>query len=1043
MDFRVLVCNDVGGGSSLTDSDLDTYEDEMTIIIRANNQYLMAINEAVSYRDDVDLLGRGLQTSAGTYDQTVWPKDLTHFDLYDPTDQISDVLKKTKVDGETTTTQLTSLRYGKLVKESREIRRKQKEKTWIVRGHYTELQRAEEQFALMCNANQHKDICSRDVTRLVGNRVKIKTLIGEVNMPGWLESSYSLVRESKHLDICGWTRSAFDFYRMGFIYIYEKYKYVQTHTTLSTAIQSAGSQAQTVVARLLSGKFERAKVEMVRTLPIIPKCVGGNDYAVPEGTLYKYLSIYMKILEVSSVAFLEEEKKRITKMVEAHIREEDRSFEKFKATGRSPLLQSINRVLNLRDTILGITRTHREGDLFFFSTSSKLYLVWRNEMGTRRFTADQYADWIMREDSKRLEAHLSDKANFANFLRYWKAIPRELRFQTVYRKDGTRVNGKDLDVHFDRTFNWFREHLCVLIHRGQDREMFSKIIEFTIRTAYDGMIPRCKPEALTSFLKVLAFCMTSVKLDDQFYDTRVEVDDGRDEGLFWECKQSVTEPSRYGIILTSDSMEGCKEYYKKLLIDPEYEAASEKEVLRGEGQDVHSLYPAEEVNDQWIAVPRFIGYSYRLYRSNQERGVKTTYGYAEVLTSPQSQYYRHQVVVTGGCREIRDRFVDRTYSNRLRLPTPAERDGNHPCLVSKLAKTAERGVGSALAFFLGRFFDLDVLIVDLAESALNKPERFPEGFMEALETHYPRYRVELMECLQLWRVRRSLKLREGITLMLLAPANWIVLDITIERALVKFFDIKLSLENIYDTMRAIVDKSKFLEHISSVLRPINRTRDFFSWNAMVILTTLFVPEYLEYPKTVPIFLATATSIVAVPIKMKDYTMGGVAMNVFRYFDTVPPKSLDRELDTEEKGLLLSLKKSYLDKIHWSGSESVMGGIYTPFQSWVGMGCMGVKEKIEILVPTSTPNQSHFVITFGGCESLESDVKAVQAVLDEGKGLGQLDIIINQEGALLISDTLPRVKRYKHLAHSEMLDGCIIRLDAASRFDTYMAAKILN
>nr|QQY96686.1 VP2 [Equine encephalosis virus 2] len=1041
MDFRVLICSDIAGSSSLTDGDLDTYEDETTIIIRVNNQNLIRINEHVQQHQEVDLVGRGLKESGGAYNTNIWPKGTTSFDLFEPTVSISEVLKKTRLDRETTTSQMTSITYGKLVKEAKLTRDKTKARFGMVRGYYTELSRAEEQYARMCNANQHRDICSRDIVRLTGNRVKISTLIGEINLPGWLESNYSLVRESDHLDICGWSRSSFDFYRMGCIYIYETFKYIRTDILAETVLQSASQEARNVVLQLLDGKFERARLESLRGLSIVPRCVGGNDYSVPEGVLYGYLATYMKLLEVSSTKFLESERTKIVNVVNSHTRSEDQTFERFRATGRSSMLQSINKILNLRDLLLGVSRSHREMSKFYFSTDSDSYADWKRERGPRGFTASAYAKWIMKKDSEMLEEHLTSKVNFANYLRHWKTIAREMRFPVVYGRMGKRIRGAPLDVHFSGVYEWFSNNVKVLIHRGRDEEMFSKLIELTLRTAYSGEIPRCNKSSLVSFLKVLSFCMTGMSLDDQFKEVRVNVEEDDAAGYYWECRQDFTVPTRWGVTLAQASLEGCKEYYHALVDDPEFEAASEREVLKGESEDVHSLFPKEEITGRWINVPRFVGYSYRLYQGVRAESPQTTVGFSEVLVSPQSQYFRHQVVVTGGCRVVRDRFTDRTFSNKLRLPTPMEREGNYPCLVSKLSKSADRGVGSAVAFFFGRLFKYEILLVELVQVILKEPNRFPEEFVDALQRRYPTYRTELMECLQIWRTRKMLRLREELQLMLMSPGNWSALDFTLDKALSVFFEITTSIGSMYDTLHAVIDKAEFYCHVSPILRSTGRTRDFFSWNVMVFLTTLFAPEFLEYPKTVPIFVATARDIVAIPVKMKDYSMGGVAMNMLRYFDALVPQSIDRELSGDESKLLRSLRSVYLGKPISAGG--MMEGTYSPFQSWVGLGCMGLKEKIEILVPTSKPMQSHFLISFSSEGVKESDATTVQSVLDENRGLGKLDVVVDRDGAIAVTDNLPKVKRYKHLAHNEMLDGCIIRLDTASRFDTYMAAKILN
>nr|QQY96684.1 VP2 [Equine encephalosis virus 1] len=1042
MDFRVLVCHNINGASSLSDDDLETYEDESTIILRVNNKYLIDINSQLDQQEDTFLLGGDIPNDNALASEDVWPKNLTSFDLFDPTESITEVLKKTKLGVETTTTQLVSIRYGKIAKEAKRLKGV-KNQGALIKGTYVEIARAEEQLAKMCEIDQHRDVMTRDIMRGTGNRIKIRTLIGEINLPGWLEGTYSLSRESKHLEVCDWSRHCFTLYEMGVLFLYESFKYIDTKTIGEDILSKASPEITSTVRGLIVGKFQRKRFKQLRSLSIVPKCTGGVDYSVPEGMLYGLFAVYMKILEVSSEGFLREERDKIVSIVHAYVPQGRRNFVSFKATGASHMLQAINNVLNVRDNILGITRTHKTLGRFYFATDTREYRDWVAEMGQRGFSAEHYADWVMRCDSTKLEEFFTLKTNFANFLRWWKIIPRDFRFSAVYERTGARLSGKKLERHFDDVFVWFKNNVLPLIHRGDDGKLFSKIVELTIKSAYNE-IPHCKPESLVSFLKALSFCVSGEKIDDQYRAVTVGASEEDGDGLFWSARQIYDVPTREGILLSAESLEGCEEYLSKITEDPMYEAASEDEVLRGETDKVHHLFPKDKVGQDWIAVPRFIGYSYKLYRARVRGEADVRVGFAEALLSPQCQYLRHGFVVKGGCRQARKRVVDRSYTNRIRLETPDEREGNYPCLVSKLVGAANRGVGSILVFYLARHIKMDQLLVDLINVYLSATNRFHDTFVRKLRSEWPQHEATFRESIRMWKRTGVLRLQEDLRMMMLTPGNCYVLDIKIEDALMKYFDVRVGLDSLVESMKTAKKISHLFKHVSDLMSFKGTGIDYYVWNAMIIITLILCPDFLESPKTIPIFTATNKKVVAIPVLMKDYTLGNVAMNAVRYLDTVaPPQLLSRELSPTEIGMLSSLVDVYLDSSDHIKSPRGLEGIYTPFQSWVGMGCLGVREKFEIMVPTSKPTQSHFVVTLSSGDVNESDAHKVRSVLDEGTGMGTLDIKIGDDGVIRVTDNLPKVKRYKHLTHNEMLDGNIIRLDTASRFDTYMAAKILN
>nr|QRN74900.1 VP2 protein [Equine encephalosis virus] len=1042
MDFRVLICYNVNGASSLSDDDLETYEDESTIILRVNNKYLVDINSQLDQQEDIFLLGGDVPNDNTFAGNNAWPKNLTSFDLFDPTDSITEVLKKTKLGVETTTSQLVSIRYGKIAKDAKRLKGV-KNQGALIKGTYVEMARAEEQLAKMCEIDQHRDVMTRDIMRGTGNRIKIRTLIGEINLPGWLEGTYSLSRESKHLEVCDWSRHCFTLYEMGVLFLYESFKYIDTKTIGEDILSKASPEMASTVRGLIAGKFQREKFKQLRSLSIVPKCTGGADYSVPEGTLYELLSVYMKILEVSSEGFLREERGKIVDIVHAHVPQDRRNFVSFKATGASRMLQAINNVLNVRDNILGIARTHRTLGRFYFATDTREYKEWMAEMGQRGFSAEHYADWIMRCDSTKLEEFFTLKMNFANFLRWWKVIPRDFKFSTVYERTGVRLSGKRLERHFDDVFVWFKDNVRPLIHRGEDGKLFSKIVELTIKSAYDG-IPHCKPESLVSFLKALSFCVSGEKIDDQFRAVTVSASEEDGDGLFWSARQVFDVPTREGILLSAESLEGCEEYFGKIIEDPMYEAASEDEVLKGETDKVHHLFPKDKIGQDWIVVPRFIGYSYKLYRARVRGEADVRVGFAEALLSPQCQYLRHGIVVKGGCRQARKRVVDRSYTNRIRLETPNEREGNHPCLVAKLVGAANRGVGSILVFYFARHLKMDQLLVDLINVYLSATNRFHDDFVRKLRSEWPQHETTFREAIRVWKRTGVLRLQDDLRMMMLTPGNCYALDVKIEEALMKYFGVRVGLDSLVESMKTVKKVSQLFKHVSDLMSFKGTGVDYYVWNAMIVITLILCPDFLESPKTIPIFTATNKKVVAIPVLMKDYTLGNVAMNAVRYLDTVaPPQLLSRELSSSEIKMLYSLADVYLDSPDHIKSPRGLEGIYTPFQSWVGMGCLGIREKFEIMVPTSKPTQSHFVVTLSSGDVSESDAHKVRAALDEGTGMGTLDVRIGDDGVIRVTDSLPKVKRYKHLTHNEMLDGNIIRLDTASRFDTYMAAKILN
>nr|QQY96689.1 VP2 [Equine encephalosis virus 4] len=1047
MDFRILVCDDNGSKSSLTDDDLETYEDESTIIIRINVQNLVTINNMMTQVRDIDMLGQPLQSDNISSADFVWRKGLTSVDVFEPTVPISEVLKNTKLTSETSSTQLAAVRYGKLTKAGRKQlsgEKQDKRQTFMkVNGVWLERARFEEQLVMQCSMNENRDIMLRDITRMTGNRVKVRTLIGDVNMPGWLEGMYGLVRESRHKSVCTWTRESFQLYELGMLFLYERYKYIAVTATVGRALERAPQEVVNVVNRLKKGKFQRERFKQVRRMVNIPECVGGGDYSVPEGVVYTHLAVYMKILEVSSVAFLEDERKRISTLVSTMTKSSKLNFLDFKVTGNSVLLRKINDVLNRRDNILGINRTHRSGVSFYFATDTPEYVAWKQSMNLRDFSASAYADWIMREDSKHLVRFFGEKVNFANYLRFWKVIPRDFLFPNVYTHLGVKLSEQGRRKHFDSLFSWFSLNVTPLIHGGEDAKMLSRIIELTIRTVYKDGVPKCASGSIISFLKVVNFCTTGEKMGDQFNERVVHIDGDDDDGVFWVAKQSQTTPTKEGITLSQASLIACREYKRALMDDPSYEASAEKDILVGEQEDVHTLFPKTEIDKNWISVERFIGYSYKLYTSKKPNERSEMKSFPEALWSPQSQYLRHNIIVRGGCRQMRENVSDRSYSNQLLQFTPDEGESNHPCIVSKLLRVSDLGVGSLITFYFGRILKYDLVISMLISTYLNKLGRFSQEFQNEMERRFPDVRKEMQEAMVNMKRNGRMTLRKEVQYMLLSPCNCFALDITIDQALKTLFDLTVSLTGLIELLRTTVKKSEALEVISG-LKFNGTIKDLFIWNIHVFIVALIVPEFVDYPHTVPIFVGTSAECLPIPITMTSGTLGGAATNIFRYFDTITPGELmEKELSRDERTLLASLREIYIDKPHWRDWRRSLSGTYTPMQTWIGLGCCGIREKLEMMVPTARPGQSHFTISLSSGDVPESDATYVESVLEEGAGLGCVKIEVNDEGEIRITGNIPKFKKYKHLAHSEMLDGCIIMLDAASRFDTYMSSKILN
>nr|QQY96691.1 VP2 [Equine encephalosis virus 6] len=1040
MDFRVLICDNTSGSSTLTDDDLETFQDETTIIFRADRRTLDHINGVVGRQSSPEWFGRSVPEGwPEPRERNVWPAQTTSFDLRPDDEPITEALKKSVLGRETSTTQLVSLKYGKMLKN---ISAGQGSKRLMG----IEKARRDEQIAMMCELNQNRDVMDRSIFSTTQNRIKLRTLIGTIDMPGWLDSLYSLVRESKHRDVCAWKREDFLFYELGVLNLYESFKYVKSSMILTSSVVTVDTKIKQEISKLRQRLFQRQGFERLRALREMPKAVGGQDKEAPEGITYGYLAVFMKILQISAHEYLEKEEREIRMIVEAHVRSEFRTFDKFKITRNSKTLLAINEILNRRDTILGISRTHRtSGNRFFFDTESPEYVDWRKTMVTKSldFTTTQYAHWIMKRDNKKIVKFFKKEVNFGNFLRRWRIIPRDMRLPNVYGLNGTRESDLVGKQAFKAVHAFFLTGVLPLIFQNKDDLVFAKILEMTLRAVYNNQIPQCDSDALSSFMKVLIFAMSGDKLATSYGIYEVRVDEETAEGAYWEYQQDVSVPAGYGITLTERSKESCRIFMEKLMLDQTYDAGLEKDVLVGEIEDVHGLFPENEITNEWIAVPRFVGYKYRLTRGTQRRGEVGTLSYAEALISPQTQYLRHDTLLLGGCRQIRDRVHDRTYSNRLRQFTPQEAEGNHPCLIAKLVRTNDVGLGSALLFFLFRFIDQDKLVAALSKQMVRNPERYPEGLRNAIRGVFPNYNEMLRRTVDLYEKSGVVSLDEQLKMFLFNPGNCFVLDVTLEDALVGWFGLRIGVQYFLEIIRTTEEKSRMLAEVFSTLVYGGTSRDLFVWNIQVILVNLFVPDFLEYKRNVPIFVMTKREIVPVPVTMQTYTEGNASLNALRYFDSIPNENLLKEsLSEGHIKMLEGLRSFYLNTRHWSTKDRVLEGRYTVFQSWLGLGCEGVKEKLEVLVPTARPGQSHFKILIDSDEMCESDIADVESVLDEGEGLGDLRINVNADGVDIKERGL-KVKRYKHLVHNEMLDGSIIRLEAASRFDTYMPAKLLN
>nr|QQY96692.1 VP2 [Equine encephalosis virus 5] len=1037
MDFRVLVCNDTSGQSSLTDADLETFQDETTIIFRADRRLLDRINRTTQAKQDVEWLGTGIPKEWPSGETGAWPVGTTSFDVRPDAEPITEALKKSYLNRETSTTQLVSIKYGKILKKAR-----LREENLLG----LEKTRLEEQVSIMCELNQNRDIMVRDIFTTTQNRIKIKTLVGTIDLPGWLDSLYSLVRESKHREVCMWRREDFLFYELGVMNLYENYKHINSSLVLGSDVQEVDGLIKTEISKLRKGLFQRRKFEDLRMIKDLPRCQSGTDVEAPEGVTYGYLSVYMKLLQISSIEYLRSEEREICTLVESHTPREFRSFEKFKMTQNSRTLLGINEILNRRDKILGITRTHRtERGRFFFDTGSPEYGRWRRKMEAKPlgFSIQQYAHWIMKTDNNGIKSYFQGEVNFANFLRRWKVIPRDLRFANVYARNGTRETDAVCRELFKTIHAYLTNDILNVLFTDKDDLVFAKILEMTLRTTYNNSIPQSENGSLSSFIKVLIFAMGGGKSGTTFNKYEVKIDDDTAQGVFWMSEQNNSVPVSVGINLTERSRDSCRNFLDKLKDDPSYDAGVEKDVLLGEEEDVHGMFPADEIKDEWINVPRFNGYRYKLYRSVGRKDARHVMTYIEALACPQTQYLRHDTILRGGCRQHRERVHDRTYSNRLRQFTPKEGEGRHPCLPAKIIRVNDSGLGSVLVFFLYRFIDQERLASELCRQMLRKPERFPQELRDALQEQFPSYLEELMRAVDAYDRSSRTLLRHEIKALIFNPGNCYSLDVSLDQALVDWFGLKTSVKYFAEVIRSVEKKSKEIANMFSSLAFHGVARDLFIWNIHVILTNLFVPDFLEFKRSVPMFVMTSKEILPIPMTVQSYTEGNASLTALRYFDSlVNVDLLDEKLPKDSLALVENLRDYYLSSRQWENRNRSLEGRYAVFQTWLGLGCEGVREKFEVLVPTARPNQSHFKIVMTSEEMSESDVADVEAVLDEGEGLGGLSISV-RDGDVEIKEESLKVKRYKHLVHNEMVEGSIIRLETASRFDTYMPAKILN
>nr|QQY96695.1 VP2 [Equine encephalosis virus 7] len=1043
MDFRVLICDDTHGVSRLTTDDLETFQDETTIICRIGREHLDNINDAVERTEFSEWQGEPIQKGWPEAPRSdLWPKGLTSFDTVDSTVPITEALKLSTLRRETSSTQLASLKYGKIMKELSKRGNRGSNNKWGV-----EASRYEEHVSLLCQQSQQRDIMLRDIFSSTQNRVRVTTLVGVIDMPGWLDGSYSLVRESKHAEVCKWGKLGFMFYQIGVLNLYESFKYTRSKYILSQELSTVTSDVKKKVQDLRRGIFERRKFEELRLAKGFPKCKSGTDKEATENVIYSYLGVYMKLLQVSCHDFLETERSRIMSAVDERTSEGSKHFDRFRATGNSTLLFMINKILNIRDDTLRIERSRRDDrGYFFFDTRSAEYQEWM--MAEKRkgngFSTMHYAEWIMNRDNQRLRQHLSVRVHFANFLRAWRVIPRGFVFPNSYDERGINLRLDQREELFNTIFEFFKTRVAAKMFMNTDDQLFAEILEMTLRTSYANRIPKCRSEDLSSFVKVLMFSLTDDKKGEVYSDYREEIDDESSPGVFWEAVQSSTEPISIGIRLTESSIIGCEEYLKRLLLDPTHDAGTERDVLVGEADDVHGDYPESEITGEWIVVRRFVGYKYRLTlrAAGAREGVRLCY--AEAMSSPQAQYLRHNTLMLGGCRSPRERIHDRTYSNRMRLFSPGEGMNEHPCYISKIIDTNDRGIGSLLVFYLYRYIDWNRLVVEIARRLRDEPMRFPQEFLSKMKTDYPEYEIQIEDYIKSYERRGAFRFPTDMVHLLMNPSNCYVLDVSIDEAMLKWFGLKMGMYNFFEVIRTSENKARQIEDLCSSISFTGTNRDYFMWNIIVTMTNLFVPEFMEFKRNVPFFVLTNKKILPVPIRLQTYTEGNVGTNAFRYMDGAPDLAILNQPMTQEGATLLrNLMEHYLKNKHWVSSPSKLEGRYSVFQSWVGMGCQGIKEKIEILIPTARPSQSHFKVIVQSEVFQESDIGELEAVLDEGYGLGGVDVVVEREKNVSLNTTGLRVKRYKHLVHDEMIDGIIVKLDAASRFDTYMTAKLLN